>query len=149
EALRRFGADPDVTSVDEAAARVSASVVRERIVTALDRLLRQERTAGLPAGLRRGGAGPHRDAVRGGLRGDGRAKVGELANREAALGQPPGFAAFLGDSEAIPVERLRPLLLAAVSRQPKDVALLMTLGTCYTSKDRGWVNERLRWFQAA
>src|SRR5262249_441082 len=34
EALRRFGADPDAPSADEAAARVSASAVRERIVAA-------------------------------------------------------------------------------------------------------------------
>src|SRR5262249_52843616 len=39
EALARFGADPDAVSVDGAAARVSASAVRERIVSALDRLL--------------------------------------------------------------------------------------------------------------
>src|SRR5262249_26113544 len=38
EALARFGADPDAAR-DEAAARVSASAVRERIVPALDRLL--------------------------------------------------------------------------------------------------------------
>src|SRR5262249_42883838 len=36
EALREFGADPDAASVDEAAARVSASVVRQRVVAALD-----------------------------------------------------------------------------------------------------------------
>ena len=46
-ALTQFGADPDAGSVDEAAARVSASAVRERIVTALDRwLLWPERKAG-------------------------------------------------------------------------------------------------------
>ena len=39
EVLKRFGADPDAVSVDDAAARVSASVVRERIVSALDRLV--------------------------------------------------------------------------------------------------------------
>src|SRR5262249_34987431 len=33
EALRKFGADPDTASVDEAAARVSASAVRQRVVT--------------------------------------------------------------------------------------------------------------------
>src|SRR5262245_40378320 len=52
EALRRFGADPDVTSVDEAA-RVSASAVRERVVAALDRLLRHEKKAAVRALLRR------------------------------------------------------------------------------------------------
>ena len=39
EVLARFGADPDLASVDEAAARVAASRVPERIVSALDRLL--------------------------------------------------------------------------------------------------------------
>jgi eukaryotic-like serine/threonine-protein kinase len=149
EALGRFGADPDAVPADDAAARVSASLVRERIVTALDRRLRQEGTAGLRAVLRRVDADPYRDAVRDALLDKDRAKFIELVGQTAALEQPPGFAAFLGDSEAIPVERRRELLLAAVSRRPKDVALLMTLGTSYTIKHRLWVNERLRWFQAA
>src|SRR5262249_25559930 len=50
--LARFGADPDAGSVDEAAARVSASAVRERIVTALDRLLWPEKTGGVGTVLR-------------------------------------------------------------------------------------------------
>ena len=64
DVLRRFGADPDAVSVDDAAARVSASVVRERIVSALDRLLRQEKSTGVRALLRRVDADPYRDAVR-------------------------------------------------------------------------------------
>src|SRR5262245_35601759 len=87
-ALRRFGADPDATPVDEAAARVSASVVRERIVAALDRLLGQEKTAGVRAVLRLVDADPYRDAVRDAVRADDRAKVAELAGRQAALDQP-------------------------------------------------------------
>src|SRR5262249_59010362 len=114
-----------------AAARVSASVVRERIVTALDRLLRQEKTAGVRAVLRRVDADPYRDAVRDAVRADDRAKFAELAGRQAALEQPPGFAAFLGDSGAIPRERRRQLLQAAVSRRTADVDLLMTLGNAF------------------
>src|SRR5262249_2459079 len=45
EALRRFGADPDAASAEDVAARVSASAVGERIVAALDRLLRQGKAA--------------------------------------------------------------------------------------------------------
>jgi tetratricopeptide (TPR) repeat protein len=91
EALARFGIDPEAVSVDEAAARVSASVVSERIVSALDRLLLPIRlvdvataieqkaetlqvkadlaallpkTAGVRALLRRVDADPYRDAMR-------------------------------------------------------------------------------------
>src|SRR5262249_8999570 len=49
EALARFGADPNAASVDDAAVRVSASVVPERIVSALGRLLRHQKTAGVRA----------------------------------------------------------------------------------------------------
>src|SRR5262249_21744083 len=52
QALRRFGADPDAAPAEDAAARVSASAVRERVVSALDRLLRQEKTDGARALLR-------------------------------------------------------------------------------------------------
>ena len=60
-------------SVDDAAARVSASVVRERIVSALDRLMRQMKTTGIRALLRRVDAEAYRDMVRdANLAGDGR-----------------------------------------------------------------------------
>src|SRR5262245_6354539 len=148
-ALRRFGADPDATSVDEAAARVSASVVRERIVPALDRLLRHEKRAGVRAVLRLVDADPYRDAVRDAALTNDRAKVVELAGKGQALEQPAGFVAFLGDSPAISVERRRQLLEAAVSRRPGDLGLLMTLGYTYPIGQDGGANERLRWFQAA
>jgi eukaryotic-like serine/threonine-protein kinase len=148
-ALARFGADPDAASGDEAAARVFASVVQERIVTALDRLLRPEKTAGVRSLLRRVDAESYRDAVRDAVLADDRAKVVELAGQKAALEQPPGFVAFLGESEAIPVERRRQLLGAAVSRLPGDLALLMTLGSTYPKDQEEGANERLRWFQAA
>jgi tetratricopeptide (TPR) repeat protein len=149
-ALARFGADPSETSAEDAAGRVSASVVRERIVTALDRLLRQERSAGVRTVLRRVDANPYRDAIRDALLANDPTQFVELAERKTALEQPPGFVAFLGESAAIPVDRRRELLQAAVSRRPADVDLLLTLGSSYNSTNsQDWVNERLRWFQAA
>src|SRR5262249_4890267 len=78
QALRKFGADPDAASADEAAARASASAVRERIVAALDRLLRQGRAAAGGALLPRlgdphpfPGAGPGAGPARGGAGGAG------------------------------------------------------------------------------
>ena len=64
DVLKRFGADPDAASADDAAARVSASAVRARIVSALDRLLGQEKADGVRAVLRKVDADPYRDAVR-------------------------------------------------------------------------------------
>ncbi|HEV3263039.1 MAG TPA: serine/threonine-protein kinase, partial [Gemmataceae bacterium] len=148
EALKRFGADPD--AADDAAARVSASVVRERIVSALDRLLWQQKTAAVRAVLRRVDDDPFRDAVRDAYLADGTAKkIAELAGRPAALEQPPGLVAFLGESPAIEVERRRKLLESAVSRRSGELGLLMTLGATYPANQKEGVNERLRWFQAA
>jgi tetratricopeptide (TPR) repeat protein len=149
EALRRFGADPEAVSVDDAVARVSASVVRERVVAALDRLLRPEKMDGVRALLRRVDADPYRDAVRDAVLANDAAKVVELAGQKAALEQPPGFVVFLGEYGAIPVERRRQLLQVAVRRRPGDLALLMTLGMSYPINQEAGTNERRCWFQAA
>jgi tetratricopeptide (TPR) repeat protein len=147
-ALARFGADPGAVSA-EAAARVSASVVRERIVSALDRLLQQQKKAGVRTVLRRVDADPYRDAVRDAVLAHEKAKMVALAERKAALEQPPGFVAFLGEIEVIPVERRRHLLAAALRHRPGDLGLLMTLGHTYPINQEDGANERLRWYQAA
>jgi tetratricopeptide (TPR) repeat protein len=147
--LRQFGADPEAAPLDEAASRVSASAVRERIVTALHQVLATEKTAGVRALLRRVDANPYRDAVRDAiLAGDG-AQVLALSKQDAALEQPPGFVVFLSASEAITGERRRQLLEGAVSRSPGNVNLLMTLGNTYPVNQEAGSNDRLRWFQAA
>src|SRR5262249_27114956 len=67
-----------------------------------------------------------------------------------ALAQPPGFAATLGQhNAAVPADRARVVLGAALRSRPGDLALLMTLGNSYRSKRREWADDRLRWFQAA
>jgi Tfp pilus assembly protein PilF len=149
KALARFGADLETVSVDEAAARLSASVVRERIISALDRLLWQPKKATVRGVLRRMDAHPFRDEVRDAVLANDRAKCKALAGKATALEQPPGFVAFLGESEAIPVERRRQLLAAASSRRPADLGLLMTLGGTYPINREDGATERLRWYQAA
>jgi tetratricopeptide (TPR) repeat protein len=149
EALARFGADPDAVSVDEAAARWSASVVRERIVSALDRLLRHQQSAGVRTLLRRVDADLYRDAIRDAVLANDASKMAELAGQATALEQPAGFVAFLGESPAITMERRRHLLAAALGRQPRDLGLLMTLGDTYPINQEDGADERLRWFQAA
>ncbi len=149
EALARFGLDPEAVPVPDAAQRVSASVVRQRVVPALDRLLRQQKQAEVHALLRRVDADAYRDAVRDAVLADDRAKLTALAGQEAALEQPAGFAAFLGESGVIAPERRRQLLTAALSRRPGDLGLLMTLGKTYPFNETESAGERVRWFQAA
>ncbi len=149
EALERFGADPDSVTVDDAAARVSASVVRERIVSALDLVLWQEKSTAVRDLLGRVDADPFRDIVRGMLLAGDRTKVAEVVSQEAALHQPPGFAAFLGQCAAIPVERRRQLLQAALGRRPGELGVLLILGLTYEQNTKEGVDERLRWYQAA
>jgi tetratricopeptide (TPR) repeat protein len=149
EALRRFGADPEATSEDGAAARVSASVVRERIVTALDLLLALQPSDRVHALLRRVDADPYREALRAAILAENDAKVVELAGQKAALEQPPGFVTLLGGYAAIDVERRRQLLQAALSRRQNNLGLLTTLGATWDINRKETANERLRWYQAA
>jgi tetratricopeptide (TPR) repeat protein len=150
EALRRFGADPDGVGAEAASARVSGSAMRVRLVAALDRLLRAQKSAAVRAALRTIDPAPFRDAVRDAVRSSNRAALAELARQAQALAQPPWFAAFLGEDGMIDVPKLRRALLrAALERWPGDLGLLMGLGLSYPLDAPQVAEERARWFQAA
>lgn len=63
EALGRFGADPETVGVETAAARVKGSFVCERLVTALNRLLRAQKSAAVRAALQAIDPDPFRDRL--------------------------------------------------------------------------------------
>jgi serine/threonine protein kinase/Flp pilus assembly protein TadD len=151
EALDHFGIDPDAVSLDDAAARVSNSVVRERIVPALDRLLQHQKNAAVRDLLGRVDSDPYRDAVRDAVLAEDEGRIKELAAQEDALAQPPGFAVFLGVTKVIDVERRQELLRAALSRRTSDVDLLMTLAATspYPTNHPKRLADRTRWLQAA
>jgi tetratricopeptide (TPR) repeat protein len=159
--FERFGLIPGQAPADEAARRVAASAVRDRLVVALDRWLKAERSADVRAVLRAVDPDVYRDAVRDAVLAADSPRLAELAGRPEALGQPPGFAAFLGGHyEAIPVERRRELLREALRQWPGDPGLLITMGYAYwprwgvpdaTTEEqlRQYRKERVRWFQSA
>jgi tetratricopeptide (TPR) repeat protein len=149
EALGHFGAYPDTAGAEQTAARLSGSAVRDRLVAALDRLLLAQKSAAVRATLKAIDPDPFRDAVRDAVRANDLAAVAKLAGRAEALEQPPGFAAFLGESETVGLERRRELLATAVQRRPGDLGLLMALAATYTPNRREWAEERARWYQAA
>jgi hypothetical protein len=148
-ALGRFGMDPDAGGADAAADRAAGSAVRDRLLSALDRLLAAQKSAAVRAALRALDAQPYRDAVRDAILAGDRAKMAELGGRPEALGQPPGFAAIMGDSTPLSVQRRRQVLEAAVRRRPSDLGLLMDLPITYPINQREGSDERLRWLQAA
>jgi Tfp pilus assembly protein PilF len=149
EALGRFGADPDAVGAEEATARVSGSAVRERLVAALDRLLRAERSVAVRAALESLDPDSFRDAIRDAERDNDAAALEKLAGQAEALIQLPGFAAFLGESNAISPERARAVLGTAMQRRPGELGLLMALGLSYPINQREGADERVRWGQAA
>ena len=178
DALRQFGADPEVVSANDARARVAESVVRERIVSVLDRLLMPERlvdvqkipskerylftpevmadiaamapkTASVRTLLRLVDGDLYRDAVRDAIVADDRETFVRLAGQNTALEQPPGFVAFLAMSNVISVERRRHLLRVGLVRRPADLNLLMLLGGSLPLNESKWYDERVRWYQAA
>ena len=150
-ALLRYGADPLTVSPAEAAARIAASPVRERLVNALDRQLwlytggERVRTA-----LRLADPDPLRDAARDMIARDGRKKAAAKWSADPrVIDQPSWFVALLGESVAVPVERRREMLRSALQWRPGDLVLLMTLGYTYPALQKEGAEERLRWFQAA
>jgi tetratricopeptide (TPR) repeat protein len=149
EALRRFGADPETASLEDATARVEGSAIRERIVLAMDRLLWWGNAKGLGDVLGRVDADPFRDGFRDAVLAVDRKKVEELVKDPAALAQPPEFAVALGEVDAIPVARRMELLQQAAIRRPSDIALLMTLQALCDLGGRDKRDEKVRWLQAA
>jgi hypothetical protein len=120
QALNRFFDSADGTISAEAAARLANSTVRERVMSALDWLLRAQRSDPVRSALRLLDPDPFRDAVRDAVRTNDRAALARLAAQAEALAQPVGFMASLGENEAVGLERRRELLQTALQRRPGD-----------------------------
>ncbi len=148
-ALAGYGLSGEKVTAREAAGRVVGSLVRERLLTALDLLLSTEPSAPVREILRSGDPDTYREAVRDAVMSRNRARQAELAGRPAALEQPPWFAAVLGQNRAVPAERRRVVLEAALRPRPGDLGLLMELGVSYPINQGESAHKCARWYQAA
>jgi tetratricopeptide (TPR) repeat protein len=151
-AFAGFGIDVGSIPPGEAAGRIHESVVRDRLIAALDLWLVFDPTAAVRVLLRAVDPDPYRVAVRDAIFGKDGAKLVELAGREQALAQPPGFAAAFGQNFAVSTDRRRAVLAVALRSRPGDLSLLMSMGETYRSNlndEKYGTDERLRWFQAA
>ncbi len=148
-ALARYGIVPGTTPADEAARRVGDSLVKDHVLTALDRWLAWEPSPEVLAVLRAADPDAFRDPVRDAVAARAPARVAELAGRPAALTQPARYAGVLGDMDAIPLDRRRRLLVAALGPRPGDYRVLVTLGHLCPINVRESADERETWFRAA
>ena len=144
--LAEYGVTPDESRAMEAAERVNASLVRDRVLTALDEWLAIDRSAGLRAVLRSADPDPYRDAVRDAIAANDRKRIADLAAQPKALEQPAPFAAVLGQLSGIPVDRGRAVMESALRARTEDVGLLMTLGLTYPITQSEGAGERVRWY---
>ena len=148
-ALAQYGVTPDATSLADAAVRVNGSLVRNRVLAALDGWLVNDRSAGLLAVLRAADPDPYRSTVREALVAPDAPAVTALTGRPEALAQPAGFAAALGRLAHVPADRRRAVLESALRARPGDLGLLMGMGRTYPFDQRDGAGERVRWYQAA
>jgi tetratricopeptide (TPR) repeat protein len=149
-AFARYGIVPGSTPPDDAARRIAGSLLRDRLLQALDEWHFRFPSEGLAAILRAADPDPFRDAVRAACAARSRSQVRALGDRPEALDQPGRFAAAMGDIDFLPAQRRKQLLVAALGRRPGDLGLLMTLGYLHPPDTRGEkAVEREKWFRAA
>jgi tetratricopeptide (TPR) repeat protein len=151
EALRRYGADPEFVSVEDAVARVDASAIRGRIVLVMNWIFlsfSNDRANALLDVLQQVDSDAFRDEFRIAVLADDPPKFQALAKDVALLEQPPEFTAALGQSHLISIEQRRELMEMATFRRPDDLALSMALQGTYKSSEPQTANERIRWLQA-
>jgi tetratricopeptide (TPR) repeat protein len=160
-ALADYGVTPDEGRAREMAAKVNGSLVRERILTALDGCLDGDPAAPVRAALgtvlRFADPDAYRNSLRDAIAGRVTKQLAILAEKPEALEQPRWFAAVLGRldwvNEAhqpwIPANRRRAILESALRTRPGDLHLLMALGGSWRSTEPDGAVQRVRWYTAA
>lgn len=139
----------DAGGPERAAERIAGSAVRERLVAALDRVLRHGRSAAVRATLRAVDPNPLRDAVRNAWERGEADRLPDLIRQPGWSDQPAVFVAVSSEDPAVPVPLRRALLAEAIRRQPDDLGLLMAMGNTFPLNRAEGAEERVRWFQAA
>lgn len=143
------GLDPSTLSADEIARRIQFSLLRDRLIASLDIWHAEVGEPQLRDILHIADPDPFRNAIRDAFVARDKEGVAKLAEQPDALTQPPGFAVVLGRNVAVPVTRGRAVLEASLRSHPGHLGLLTALGNSYPPMQKEFVNERLRWFQAA
>lgn len=148
-AFAEYGIVPGTTSPQEAAQRVADSLVRDRLLGALDLWLLLEPSAELRAILSAADPDGYREGVRDSVLAENMTELTKLVGRAETLEQPGWFAAVLGQIPTVPLARRREVLEVALRGHPEDLTILMGLGLSFPYNRRTEAEDRVRWFQAA
>jgi tetratricopeptide (TPR) repeat protein len=148
-AFERYGIVPGTTPEAVALDRIRNSLVRDRLLTALDWWLDWSRSPAVLALLRAADPDDFRSAVRAAVAADALSEVDRLAAQPEALAQPAWFALVLGDALAVPPSRRRELVLSALKKRAGDHQLLLTVGYLEMIYDPANTAEYEKWFRAA
>ncbi|HJZ55205.1 MAG TPA: tetratricopeptide repeat protein, partial [Gemmataceae bacterium] len=174
--LERFRITLGSTPPAEAARRINESLIRDRLLTAVDwwfslesnpALIRsllalqqlyippppdQDRVTALIrsllALLHEADPDPYRDAFRAALAEVNFDRIRELSERAEVLQQPPRFAVVIGRCQVVPPPRREQLLRAFLLREPGNFSVLMALADLYPLTDEG-LPDRIGWYRAA
>jgi tetratricopeptide (TPR) repeat protein/tRNA A-37 threonylcarbamoyl transferase component Bud32 len=156
QAFAQFGIAPGSTPVNEAIRSIHDSLIRDRLLGALDLWLVYEpsqktlaETLALADLLKAADRDDYRDALRAEVRSNDYTRLLQLAESPSALEQPHRFAVAFGAYFVVPAERRRALLAKTVVSRPKDIAVLIAMAETYPINTPEGAAERARWFQAA
>ncbi len=155
-AFRGYGIDPGRTPIDTAASVVNGSVIRERLLLALDlwflNLSDPEPRVALRNLLRNVDADPYRNGFRTTALGFDLRFKQSLLDDPAALRQPARFAAVLGQVYQFSASARERVLRPALERTPDNVPLIYTMLSVLESTTTVRTEsqaQQLRWAQAA
>src|SRR5262249_20805321 len=119
KAFGRFGIVLGQTPPDEAARWINASLIRDRLLTALDLMLAQPAPPALFAILQRTDPDPFRDAYRRAIQTKEPNQMRALAARPEMPRQPARFTAALGEHNVILPTRRTEILQDALRQRPR------------------------------
>ncbi|MCE9566233.1 MAG: tetratricopeptide repeat protein [Planctomycetes bacterium] len=149
EALRQFGIVPKTTSPTDAAQRVNNSLLRSRLMGALDLWLMSEPSPELQAILEATDPDEYRDKIRVSVAAGNKTELAKLAQSDAVFTQPPRFVTAFARIEELPVERKRAVLRTAQRDHDKDLGILMELSGLYSFGQLDGASERVKWLSQA
>jgi tetratricopeptide (TPR) repeat protein len=148
-AFAGYGIEPGTTPPESVRTRIQDSLIRERLLAALDLWLVFSRSTELAALLHVLDPDEFRDGVRTALLKLDGPGLRELLLRPEALAQPARFAIVLGEENSVHPARARAALERAVLAEPDNLHVLITLAMTYDSSQPAEAAKEVRWYQAA
>jgi tetratricopeptide (TPR) repeat protein len=147
--FRRHGIIPGETDRAAAVRFVNESLVRERLLAALDEWFAAAPASPLLELVQAADPDPFRDAVRLAITADLRLFVRLIALQPALAGQPPRTHILLAGHRLLPIPVCDRILTAAHRRAPRHLPVLMALSTLHRADNPQTAQRRAGWCRTA